>query len=126
MSRALALLAAIVVVGCGGSATPQQHPDAAGAIISAETVSQAVPAHATSVQRVTYQSRSGVDDSTTHVTGSVYVPKGPAPPGGLQVVGFGPVVSGPASDCVSPETSARSSAAITAMLGAVYVVAVPD
>ena len=89
-------------------------------------VSQAVPADAASLQRVTYQSRSGVDDSTTHVTGSVYVPKGPAPPGGFHVVGFGPAVSGPASDCVSPETSARSSAAITALLGAGYVVAVPD
>ena len=77
---------------------------------------------AASVRRVTYQSRSGVDDSTTHVTGSVYIPKGPAPPGGFHVVGYGPAVYGTTSDC----GSARSPAVIDMLLKAGYVVAVPD
>ncbi len=129
MSRVLALLAAMVaavVAGCGGSAAPQRHLDEPGAIINAETVSQAVPADAASVQRVTYQSRSGVDDSSTHVTGSVYVPRGTAPQGGFHVVGYGPAVSPTSSDCGSQEASARSSAVINALLNAGYVVAVPD
>ena len=84
MSRVLALLAALIaalVVGCGGSAPPQRHLDDHGAKVNAETVSEPDPevaADAASVRRITYQSRSGIDDSTTRVTGSVYVPRGAA------------------------------------------------
>ena len=132
MSRALALLAAVVaagVVGCGGSTAPQSQPggpgdqhSGPGAIINSETVSEPAVPDAASVRRVTYQSRSGVDDSTTHVTGSVYIPKGLAPPGGFHVVGYGPAVYGTTSDC----GSARSPAVIDMLLKAGYVVAVPD
>ena len=140
--RVLALLAialAAVVVGCGRSTPPtqqQQQPNdqaqvsGSGGIISAETLTgadPALPAGAASVQRITYVSRSGVDDSTTHVTGSVYVPTGAAPQGGFHVVAYGPPVSGSTPDCaLSPEARARASAAIEALLKAGYVVAVPD
>ena len=100
MSRALALLAAVVaaaLVGCGGSARTAPEPGHSGSILHAETLSApdpAVPADAASVRRITYLSRSGVDDSTTQVTGSVYVPQGSAPAGGFHVVAYGRPVSG--------------------------------
>ncbi len=126
MSRALALLAAVVavaVVGCGGASAPNaQGPQASGGIIHSETVAESRTPDAASVRRITYLSRSGVDDSTTHVTGSVYVPKGAAPPGGFHVVGYGPATSGTTSDCASPD----ASAVINTLLKAGYVVAVPD
>ncbi len=141
-NRALALLTIVltaVLVGCGGSAPPAQQPGAdpgeqqsyeSGAIVSEQTVSgsdPAVPEGAESVRRITYMSRSAVDDSTTQVTGSVYLPAGPPPQGGRHVVAYGQAVSGSTPECaLSPEAKARSSAAVGALLKAGYVVAVPD
>ena len=121
-----------VVVGCGGSTPPAAPQDVheSGGIVNAEAEpasGPALPADAASVRRITYISRSGVDDSNTHVTGSVYVPRGTAPPGGFHVVAYGPAVSGGTPDCaLSPEATARSSAAVAALLKAGYVVAVPN
>ncbi len=131
----LAVVLTVALAGCGRSAPPPpspspQLPSDSGAIISAETVSAAdpaFPASAASVRRITYVSRSAIYDTTTHVTGSVYVPTGTAPQGGYHVVAYGPAVSGTAPDCArSPEVAARSSAAIEALLKAGYVVAVTD
>jgi ribosome-associated protein YbcJ (S4-like RNA binding protein) len=133
-NRALALLTIVltaVLVGCGGSAPPAQQPGAdpgeqqsyeSGAIVSEQTVSgsdPAVPEGAESVRRITYMSRSAVDDSTTQVTGSVYLPAGPPPQGGRHVVAYGQAVSGSTPECaLSPEAKARSSAAVGALLKA--------
>lgn len=132
--RAVALFATVfaaLAVGCGGSAPKSQQESPpqsyeAGAVISAQP-DPAPPAGAASGQRITYVSRSAVDDSNLNVTGSVYVPVGAAPPGGFHVVGYGPPISGSTPDCaLSPEAKARSSAAIEALLKAGYIVAVPD
>lgn len=132
MLALLTVMIAAVVVGCGGS-TPPPPPQQwyeSGAIVNAETVSAADPAQpadAASFRRITYVSRSGVDDSTTHVTGSVYLPRAAAPAGGFHVVVYGPAVTGTTPDCaLSAEAKARSSAAIATLLRAGYVVAVPD
>ena len=139
--RALSLVTimlAALLAGCGGSTAPseqrpadpgQQQSYESGGILSQETVSAADPAlpAGASVRRITYVSRSAVDDSTTHVTGSVYVPAGAAPQGGFHVVAYGPAVSGSTPECaLSAEAAARSSAAVGALLTAGYVVAVPD
>lgn len=134
-------MATILLAGCGGSTAPQQDSSSpaqeepqqepqqsyeSGAIVSARSDAN-LPAGASSVQRITYVSRSAVDDSTANVTGSVYLPTVPAPPGGFHVVAYGPPVSGSTPDCaLSPQAKARSSAAIEALLKAGYVVAVPD
>ncbi len=124
----LAIMSAAAVAGCGGStAPPDRQAHGSGAIVSNETVSEGLPAEAASAQRITYVSRSGIDDSTTHVTGSVYLPRTAAPPGGFHVVAYGPAVSGMTPDCgPSADVGSRSSSAIGALLRAGYVVAVPD
>ncbi len=143
MSRAhrvlslVTIVVAALVAGCGGStpskqeAPPSAQQDSAptfesGGILHAEP-DPALPAGAASVQRITYVSRSAVDDSTTSVTGSVYLPAAAAPPGGYHVVAYGPAVSGSTPQCaLSPEAKARSSAAVEALLQGGYVVTVPD
>lgn len=127
--RALfAILGAACVVGCGGSA-PHPAEESGGAIINAESVSesdQELPADASAARRITYVSRSGVDDSSTRVTGSVYIPRGAPPPGGFHVVVYGRAVNAFTPECASSQSTARSSAAINTLLKAGYVVAVPD
>ncbi|HOB50356.1 MAG TPA: alpha/beta hydrolase-fold protein [Mycobacterium sp.] len=136
VSRMVGLIAIFViaaVAGCGGQTpsseqkAPEQKVYEAGGILSSETVSEGVPAEADSVRRITYVSRSGIDDSMTHVTGSVYVPRTAAPPGGFHVVAYAPPVSGQTMDCGrSPATASMSGAAIAGLLRAGYVVTVPD
>lgn len=117
----IAVVVAAFVVSCGGSATPNR-PNESGAILNAETASGSMPPDAASVQRITYLSRSGVDDSQTHVTGSVYIPRSAAPSDGYHVVVYGRAVTGTSPDCApSPDQTA-----VNDLLKAGYVVAVPD
>ena len=77
---------------------------------------------------MTYRSRSGIDDDNTHVTGSVFVPKGVPPAGGFTVVALAPQVVGTAADCaasLSPNLFGNA-ATVVALLNAGYVVFVPD
>lgn len=70
----LAGLIAVLLAGCGGGTSGPAHYYESGSVIHAETVSgsdPALPSDAASMQRITYVSRSGVDDSNPHVTGSV-------------------------------------------------------
>jgi S-formylglutathione hydrolase FrmB len=79
-------------------------------------------------RHMTYRSRSGIDDGNTHVTGSVFVPKGSPPDGGFPVVALAPQVVGTAPDCaasLSPNLLGNS-ATVKALLTAGYVVFVPD
>jgi len=49
--------------------------------------------------RVEYESKSGIDGSTQLVSGSVFVPKGPPPPGGWPIVAMGHGTVGVQHDC---------------------------
>lgn len=123
-----ALLTAVFVVSCGGGSTPQ-NATGSGPIIKAEKLSESdpgVPADAASVHRITYKSRSGVDDSNTYVTGSVYVPRSAAPQGGYHIVAYGQALNSASPNCQSPQPAATSAADINTLLKAGYVVAVPD
>ncbi|MGI9126464.1 MAG: alpha/beta hydrolase, partial [Mycobacterium sp.] len=125
MIRALLMLMVMVAaVGCSSSSAPSQQPDAAGSILSEETVSGPVPADAAAVRRFTYVSRSAIDDSGTRVTGTVFVPRGDAPQGGFKVVAYGKPIAGGTADCTA--TSPEASAVIESLLRAGYVVTVPD
>ncbi|ORA33735.1 lipase family protein [Mycobacterium aquaticum] len=135
MVRVLALLSVIVAVvtACGGS--PKQDtaedPDSAGHVIAdapADKLDQALRDAASSARTMTYASRNGVNDAVSHVTGSVFVPKGTPPPGGFPIVALGHRSTGTASDC-APSLSPNllgEAATVVALLNAGYVVTVPD
>ena len=118
------LMVMVAAVGCSGSSAPADQPTAAGSIISGEPVSGPVPPDAASVRRFTYVSRSAIYDSSTRVTGTVFVPRGDAPQGGFKVVAYGKPIAGRTADCAA--TSPEASADIESFLKAGYVVTVPD
>lgn len=134
----IAILVTAVLSGCGGPASPQQASDPQqqqadwpGAVISSEEIhglDPTLPAEAGAIRHVTYVSKSGITDAYTHVTASIYVPRGTAPQGGFPVVAYGRAVGTPTPECAfsSPAAKAASSAAIDTFLKAGYVVAVPD
>ena len=139
MVRALALLSVtlVVVTGCGGSSkngsnsAPGPSEPGAGTVVSDAPLANLDPAlsdAASWTRGMTYRSRSGIDDDNTHVTGSVFVPKGDPPEGGFPVVALAPETVGTAADCaasLSPNLLGNS-ATVQALLKAGFVVFVPD
>jgi dienelactone hydrolase len=131
------LVAALAAVGCGrnaqsGPPSEVASPDEkAGTIIAASTLltlDQGLRSATALAERITYVSRSGIDDTWTHVTGSVFVPKGNPPPGGWPIVAFGHPTTGTSPDCapsLSP-TLLGASPTVEALVESGYVVAVPD
>lgn len=135
VTRGVALLLAmlLLVTGCGASedsSTPESEPGAGTVVADAPLVDlDPLLAQAASwTRRMTFRSRSGIDDDNTHVTGSVLVPKENPPDGGFPVVALAPRTAGTAPDCaasLSPNLLG-SAAAATELLKAGYVVFVPD
>ena len=138
MIRACALLCVVLIVGTG--CTPSQHrsgaagPPAepgAGTVVSDAALPNLDPSLAGSAswaRGMTYRSRSGIDDDNTHVTGSVFVPKGNPPSAGFPVMALAPEVVGTDPDCaasLSPNLLGNS-ATVEELLKAGYVVFVPD
>jgi pimeloyl-ACP methyl ester carboxylesterase len=138
MIRSTALTCAIVVAAltassCGnaptgaGTASPEKK---FGTIIAASDLMAIDPGlqSATALaKRITYISRSA-EDARTHVTGSVFVPKGKPPEGGWQIVVFGHPAAGTSPDCapsLSP-TLLGTSTSVEALLRAGYLVSMPD
>lgn len=83
---------------------------------------------AASMNVVTYVSRSGVNDGGTHVSTSVFVPKGNPPLGGYPIVALAHQVTGLSAEC-APSRSADLlglAPTVAALLRAGYVVTVPD
>jgi S-formylglutathione hydrolase FrmB len=137
VARAVAGLAVglVLITGCGSSSNNRTaHRDGepgAGTVVSDAAKPDLDPLlsdAAASAQTMTYRSRSGIDDDNTHVTGSVFVPKGSPPAGGFPVVGLAPQTFGTAADCaasLSPDLLGNS-ATVVALLKAGYVVFIPD
>jgi hypothetical protein len=138
--RAFALLwvSLVGVTGCGACSGRQhstvgatQSEPGAGTVVSNDPLPNLDPSlrNAASWARgMTYRSRSGIDDDNTHVTGSVFVPKGSPPDGGFPVVALAPEIVGTVADCaasLSPNLLG-SSATVEALLTSGYVVFVPD
>ncbi len=79
-------------------------------------------------QRFIYNSRSGVNDSGTHVTGILLVPKGSPPDGGWRVVAYGHPATGTQPGC-GPSTSPtllNSAAVVQQLLQAGFPVVMTD
>src|SRR6478735_9788398 len=99
--RAVVLVSLLVAViaGCGTSSEKRSTVGEPGA---GTVVSDAAPPDldplltgaASWARTMTYRSRSGIDDDNTHVTGSVFAPKGSPPAGGFPVVALAPPVVG--------------------------------
>ena len=136
MLRALALSSATIVAltACGG-APPQaaQTTTSATSTDNASSVplTNVVPAvrdAAASMSVVTHVSRSGVNDGGTHVSTSVFVPKGNPPPGGYPIVALAHQATGLAAECAPPQSADLLGLAptVAALLRAGYVVTLPD
>jgi Secretory lipase len=78
--------------------------------------------------RITYASRSGVDDSDSKVTAAVFVPQGAPPQGGWPIVAFGHPATGSQPECAPSQspTLLGSATTVVGLLHAGYVVAVSD
>jgi S-formylglutathione hydrolase FrmB len=125
----------VLVTGCGTSSDSTrsvgQAEPGAGTVVSDAALRGLDPvlSDAASVARsMTYRSRSAIDDANTHVTGSVFVPKGSPPAGGFPIVALAPQTVGTAADCaasLSPNLLGNS-ATVAALLKQGNVVVVPD
>jgi hypothetical protein len=138
----MALTVVVMVVACGRGALASTAPavapstvppvDAApGTVLAAQTltgVGQTVLSVTGWSERITYASKSGVDDQPSRVTGSVFVPKGQAPQGGWPLVGFAPSDAGRSPKCAASLSATLLNGATTveSLVDAGYVVAVPD
>jgi len=128
----LSWLILLVVVACGSSPEPAGPGEpGAGTVVSAAALPDLDPAlrdAAAWARGITYRSRSGIDDDNTHVTGSVFVPRGNPPAGGFPVVALAPRSVGTAPECAASSSAdlLGNSAAARALLDAGYVVFVPD
>lgn len=119
----------------GAQAVPIAHADLTGtgpgALVSAVTM----PDLAATVEgmhqqsaRVTYRSTSGDDGSPTVVSGAVFVPLGPPPPGGWPIVAFGHGTTGIDEPC-GPSLSSSlmgTSPVVAGLTGKGFAVVMPD
>lgn len=137
------LVCATVLTGCGGGHTPEREPahgvalsgDFSGAgpgtLVAAESLPDLNPVLrlATSLAaRIVYESTSGINDSHSLVTGTVFVPKGDAPPGGWKMVALGHPATGIQSPCApsaSPDLMGSAST-VSALVKAGYLVTLTD
>lgn len=123
-----------VLAGCAArpdSGGDEQAEYDAGTVVSDAALTGLTPAlrDATSwTRRMTYSSRSGIDDGTTQVTGSVFVPHGNPPGGGYPVVAVAPQVLGTDADCAASQSPdlLGNATVVRTLLEAGNVVFVPD
>lgn len=122
-----------VLTACGG---PSNQPstddtDDAGHVISEAPLGNVEPAlrdASSSAKTITYTSRNGVNDAASHVTATVFAPKGNPPKDGFPIVALGHRTTGTAAECapsLSPDLRGEA-ATVGALLKAGYVVTVPD
>jgi pimeloyl-ACP methyl ester carboxylesterase len=123
-------LTALVAAGCS-SAPPITSPPAEaepfGSVISSESLSDLDPALAPVVgwaRTFTYASKSGVNESSTHVAGTLLVPKGAPPVGGWRTVSFGHPATGSLPGCAP--TIADLSPVLEPFLRTGFAVVVSD
>jgi pimeloyl-ACP methyl ester carboxylesterase len=102
-----------------------------GALASASTlptIDRRLKSVTSLAAHIQYTSTSGITNTRTQVTGTVFVPKGKAPDGGWPVVVYAHPTTGITADCapsLSP-TLLGASEPIAALIKAGYLIVVPD
>ena len=139
------VLAAVAASACSRGSVPTSEPPAAaglsvpgdfsgsgpGTLVNATTLPTLdlrLKAVTSIAARVTYDSTSGVTNTPTEVTGTVFAPMGKAPDGGWPVVAFGHPTTGIQSEC-APSSSPNLmnlSSTILVLVKAGYVVVMSD
>lgn len=126
------LLALFAIAGCGNkqspqTATPAPSNEAYGDIVSYDAVTDLPPALGDVTgwaQKFTYLSRSGINDSTTRVSGTLLVPRGAPPDGGWRFVAYGHPSTGSLPGCAPPLEDAAP--AVGQLLQAGFAVTLSD
>jgi len=140
----LILSIALLVPACGKNSSPPT-PQAAmgvglqgdfsgsgpGTLIEARalpTIDRRLPAMTSIASRIEYTSTSAITDAETSVTGTVFAPKGEAPPEGWPIIAFGHGSAGIQPDCapsLSPNLMGLAPP-VALLVQAGYVVVLPD
>jgi Secretory lipase len=102
-----------------------------GTLVSAEGLVDLDPAlrdKTSLAARIVYESTSGINDSHSLVTATVFVPKGDPPPGGWNVVALGHPSTGIQPQCApsASPTLLGSASAVGALIDDGYLVAATD
>lgn len=150
MTRATTLLCLIVSVaviasGCGhdSQATPKPEAETGvalngdfsgsgpGTLLAAytlPTIDRRLRAITSLAARVEYQSTSGITNSPTRVTGTVFIPKGKAPDGGWPVIALGHATSGLGHNCAPSLSPSLLDLApgVTLLIHGGYAVTIAD
>lgn len=140
----LILPIALLVAACGNDSSARTPQAATGVGLKGDfsgtgpgtllearalpTIDRRLPALTSISGRMVYTSTSAVTNSETSVTGTVFAPKGQAPPGGWPIVALGHATSGIESDCapsLSP-TLLGLAPPVALLVQAGYVVTVAD
>jgi hypothetical protein len=135
----------IALAGCGHSAPETAHAGpprgpaltadfshtGPGALVSAEQLVDLDPqlrAKASLAARIAYVSTSGINDSHSLVTATVFAPNGNPPPGGWRIVAFAHPATGIQSECApsASPTLLGSAPDVAALLDAGYLVVATD
>jgi pimeloyl-ACP methyl ester carboxylesterase len=133
MARSVTALLALTVLtaaGCSSAPSISSAPASAeefGSVVSSDSLSDLDPALSAVVgwaRTFTYVSKSGVNESSTHVVGTLLVPKGAPPPGGWRFVSFGHSATGSLPGCAP--TLASLSAVLEPFLRAGFAVVASD
>lgn len=139
---AAAVLAA-AVAGCGDDAAshlsertdralPGQYGgNGPGALVSAQPLENVDPQVTTQTSlsaRITYTTALAVNDNPIKASGTVFVPKGKAPPGGWRIIALGHDDDGIHPECAPSASPSLLGLApsVRALVAAGYVVTVPD
>jgi pimeloyl-ACP methyl ester carboxylesterase len=141
----LILPLALIFPACGKKDTPAPTPQAAtgvrlqgdysgtgpGTLLDARslpTIDRRLPAGMSIAGRIEYTSTSGITNSETAVTGTVFAPKAEAPAEGWPIITFGHGSAGIQPDCapsLSPSLMGLA-APVAQLVQAGYVVVLPD
>jgi pimeloyl-ACP methyl ester carboxylesterase len=140
----LILPIALLVPACAGGSSAPRPQSATGVGLQADfsgtgpgtlldaralpTIDRRLPAVTSISGRMAYTSTSAVTNSETTVTGTVFAPKGQAPPGGWPIVALGHATSGIEPDCAPSLSPALLGLAppVALLIQAGYVVTLTD
>lgn len=134
--RAAAAISTLLVVlgaaACGSDGSTSSAPtsvanEAYGDIVSYDAVTDLPPSLADVTgwaQKFTYLSRSGINDSTTRVSGTLLVPRGAPPDDGWRFVAYGHPSTGSLQGCAP--TLANAGPAVQQLLQAGFAVTLSD